>query len=263
MHTFSARSAGARGSPLATGLVRAVTYSLPTLLWTAHGQEYALTLALFLGAFDGWCRLRLARTARSLVAEADAMVFSSAFDPARVAWSDVLAIEVWHRLNRVNYAAVHYRTKAGNSVATCWEQGGREELLLFVKECAALAHAASPRRTITRACLRDRAVYLSLLRRLWLDVALALSVGFLCGIPSHAIWLGAAAGLLSGTLATTPNVRRSELVHRDGVWWYRRRNGVLTRPTVVPRSLRLWAGYLADQVGRQKPIEQYVAADGK
>jgi len=39
---------------------------------------------------------------------------------------------MWRRLNRVDYVAVHYRTTAGNEVATCWEQGRREELLLFV-----------------------------------------------------------------------------------------------------------------------------------
>ena len=246
MRAFSARTAGARSSFLATWLVRAVTYSLPTIAWTEQGQGYSLALALFLGALDGWFRLRLARTARSLVAEADALVISSAFDSARIAWSDVLAIEVWHRLNRVDYAAMHYRTKAGNSVATCWEQGRREELLLFVRECAALAHAARPHRTIVRVHLGDHAVYSALLRRLALDVALALLVGLLCGIASHAIWLGAAAGLLSALMAATPYLHRPELVHSAGAWWHRRGNGELAPVPVMPQSLRLWARYLAE-----------------
>ena len=231
---------------MATWLVRAVTYSLPTIVWTEQAQGYALSLALFLGALDGWFRLRVARTARSFVAEADALVISSAFDCARIAWSDVLAIEVWHRLNRVDYAAVHYRTKTGNSVATCWEQDHRKELLLFVRECAALSRATSPRRTIVRLHLDDRAVYLALLRRLALDVALALLLGLLYGIASHALWLGAAAGLLSASMAATPYLHRSDLVHSAGVWWHRRGNGDLARLPVIPQSLRLWARYLAE-----------------
>jgi hypothetical protein len=229
---------------LATWLVRAVTYSLPTIEWTGQGQGYALALALSLGALDGWFRLRLARTAQSLVAEADALVISSAFDSARIAWSDVLAIEVWHRLNRVDYTAVHYRTKAGNSVATCWEQGDREQLLRFVRECAALVHAAGSHRTIARVHLGDRAVYLALLRRLALDMALALLVGLLCGNASHAIWLGATAGLVSASMAATPYLHRSELVHSAGVWWHRHGNGELVRVAVIPQSLRLWCSLL-------------------
>lgn len=246
MHAFSATTAGARFSLLATWLVRAVTYSLPSLVWTGQGPACAAAVALFLGAVDGWSRLRLARTARSFVAEANALVISSGLTSARIAWSNVLVIEVWHRQNRVDYAAVHFRTPAGNSVATCWEQGHREELLLFVRECAALVRAASPRRTIARVHLGDKAVYLTLLRRLLLDLALALLVGVLCGIASHAVWLGAAAGLLSTLIAATPYLHHSELVHKDGVWWQRRRSGELARLTVLPRSLRLWAGYLSE-----------------
>lgn len=73
-----------------------------------------------------------------------------------------------------------------------------------MRQCAALAKAACPRRTIVRAHLGDRSVYLALLRRLSLDVASALLVGLLCGNASHALWLGAAAALLSASLAATP-----------------------------------------------------------
>lgn len=228
---------------MATWLVRAVTYSLPTLEWNGHG--YALTVALFLGALDGWFRLRVGRTARSLVAEVDALIISSGFDSVRVPWSKVLAVEVWHRLNRVDYVAVHYRATVGNSVATCWEQGHREALLVFVHRCAALARAAEPRKTIVRAQLGDRAVYVALLRRLSLDVAFALLVGMLCGTARHALWLGAAAGLLSTFLAATPYFHGSELVLNNGMWWQRRRNGELAAVRVTPQSLRLWAGYLS------------------
>jgi hypothetical protein len=79
-----------------------------------------------------------------------------------------------------------------------------------------------------------------------LDVALALLVGILCEIPSHAIWLGAAAGLLSAAMATTPYLHRPKLVRKDGVWWQRRGNGELTRLHVIPRSLRLWASYSSE-----------------
>jgi hypothetical protein len=246
MRTFSVRTAAAKSSILATGLVRVVTYSVPTLVSMEQGQGYALALALFLGAVDGWFRLRLARTARSLVADADALVISSGLDSARVAWPDVLAIEVWHRLNRLDYVAVHYRTTTGRSVATCWDQDSRDELLLFVRECAVIAQAATPHRTIARAHLGHHAVYLALLRHLLLDIAVALLVGMLCGIASYALWLGAAAGLLSTSMAATPYLDRSELVRIDGVWWRPRRNGELERLRVVPPSLRLWAGYLSE-----------------
>lgn len=246
MRAFSVSTAAAKSSILATWLVRVVTYSLPTLMSKEQGQGYTLAVTLFLGALDGWFRLRLARTARSLVADADALVISSGLDSARVAWSNVLAIEVWHRLNRVDYVAVHYRTTTGRSVATCWDQDSRDELLLFVRECAVFAQAAAPRRTIARAHLGHHAVYLALLRHLLLDMALALLVGMLCGVVSHALWLGAAAGLLSASMAATPYLYRSELVRIDGVWWRPRRNGELARLRVVPRSLRLWAGYLSE-----------------
>lgn len=246
MHAFSATTAGARCSFSATWLVRAATYSLPSLVWTTQDQGYALALALFLGALDGWSRLRLARSARSFVAETDALVVSSGLTSNRIAWSDVLAIEVWHRPNRVDYAAVHYQAPAGKSVATCWEQDHREELLRFVRECAALVQATGPRRTILRAQLGDRAVYLTLLRHLSLDVAFALLVGVLCGVASHTVWLGTAAGLLSTLIAATPHVCGPELVRKDGAWWQRRRNGEPTRLAVVPRSLRLWAGCLSE-----------------
>jgi len=241
MHTFSARTAGARSSFLATWLVRVVTYSLPTLVWQDQGPGYALELALLLGALDGWFRLRVARTARSLAAEPDALVISSGLDSARIAWSNVLAIEVWHRLNRVDYAAVHYRTASGNSVATCWEQGHREELLLFVGECAALAQGAVPRRAITRAYLGDRAVYLGLLQHLCLDVAMALLVGVVLGVVRQAILVGAVSGVLSALLAATPYVHPAELVRTDGMWWQRRRSGQLSPVRILPNSLRAWA----------------------
>lgn len=246
MRAFSVRTAAAKSSILATWLVRVVTHGLPALVSMEQGQGYALVVALFLGALDGWFRLRLARTARSLVADADALIITSGLDSARVAWSNVLAIEVWHRLNRVDYVAVHYRTTTGRAVATCWDQDRRDELLQFVRECAVLARAAGPNRTMVRAHLGHHAVYLALLRHLLLDVALALLVGMLCGIASRALWLGAAAGLLSASMAATPYLYRSELVRIDGAWWRTRRNGELARLRVVPRSLRLWACYLSE-----------------
>lgn len=246
MRAFSVTTTAATSSMLVTWLVRVVAYGLPTLVSTEQGQGHALVAALFLGALDGWFRLRLARSARSLVADADALVIRSGLDSARIAWSNVLAIEVWHRLSRVDYLAVHYRTATGRAVATCWGQDRRDELLLFVRECAVLARAAGPNRTMVRAHLGHHAVYLALLRHLLLDVALALLVGLLCGIAGRALWLGAAAGFLSASIAATPYLHRSELVRIDGAWWRTRRNGELARLRVVPRSLRLWAAYLSE-----------------
>jgi hypothetical protein len=73
----------------------------------------------------------------------------------------------------------------------------------------------------------------------------ALLVGAHCGIASHAVLLGATAGVLSTVLATTLYLCHSELVHKDGVWWQRRKDGELARLTAVPRSLRLWTSCLS------------------
>jgi len=246
-YAFSARTAAARSSVAATSLVRAATYSVPTLVSAGQGQGFALVLALFLGALDGWFRLRVARTARSLVAETDALVISSAFASTRIPWSSVLAVEVWQRLNAVDYVALHYRAPNGNSVATCWEQGSREELLLFVRHCAELAQVAGLRRTVAFAHLGDRDVYAPLFGRLLVDLAVALLVGVLCEITGRAIGLGAAAGFLSTAMAAAPYRYREELVRSDdGVWRRRAKNGELTPLRVIPRSVGLWIRALSE-----------------
>jgi hypothetical protein len=248
-YAFSARSASARSSFAATWLVRAVTYGAPTLEWARQGSAFALALALFLGAVDGWFRVRVSRSAQSFAAEADALVISSGVQNVRVAWSHVLGVEVWHRLNRVDYVAVHYRATAGASVATCWEQGARDELLQFVRQCAERVQAVGPRTTLALADLGDRTVRLALQRRLAVDLALALLVGIFCGIASHAIWLGAAAGVVSTLMVTAPHLGRKELAMKDGVWWERRRNGELSRLRVIPPSLKLWVSFLNQTAG--------------
>jgi hypothetical protein len=115
-----------------------------------------------------------------------------------------------------------------------------------VRECSISAQAAGPHRTIARANLTHQAVYLALLRHLLLDVALAVLVGMLCGIASFGLCLGTAAALLSASMAATPYLHSAELVRIDGAWWRPRRNGELVRLPVVPRSLRLWAGYFSE-----------------
>jgi hypothetical protein len=181
------------------------------------------------------------------VAETDALVISSGFATTRIAWSSVLAVEVWHRLNRVDYVALHYRAPNGNSVATCWEQGSREELLLFVRHCAKLAQIAGPRRSIAFANLRDREVFAPLLRRSSVDLAMALLAGVLCGITGRAIELGVAASFLSTVLAAVPFRYREELVRSDdGVWCRRAKTGELTPLRVIPRSLALWIRALSE-----------------
>jgi hypothetical protein len=250
-YAFSARTAAARSSVAATSLVRTVAYCVPTLVSAGQGQGFALVLALFLGALDGWFRLRVVRTARSLVAETDALAISSGFASTHIAWSSVLAVEVWHRLNRVDYVALHYRAPNGNSVATCWEQGSREELLLFVRHCAELAQVAGPRRTVAFANLSDRGVFAPLLRRLSVDLAMALFAGVLCGISGRAIGLGAAAGFLSTAMAAAPYRYRKELVRSDdGVWRRRGKNGELAPLRVIPRSVGLWIRALSEPSSR-------------
>lgn len=252
MYTFSARTAGARTSFLATALVRAATFSAPIIAVTEQGQGFAPTLALFLGVLDGWFRLRVARTARSFVVEADALVIRAALDTVRIAWSDLLAVEVWHRWNRVDHVAVHYRAPTGISVATCWEQGNREGLQELVRKCAALVQRDRSRTTIRRAHLGDRTVLLALLRRLSLDLALALSVGALCGLTRQAIWLGTLAALPSTLMAATRYLHPKELELKDGLWCERRNNGQLVPLRVIPRSLRHWVDCLNEGACAQR-----------
>jgi len=246
-YAFSARTAAARSSVVATSLVRAVTYSVPILVYAGQDRGFALWLALIFGGLDGWFRLRVARTARSLVAELDALVIESGFASTRIAWTSVLAVEVWQRMNRVDYVALHYRARKGNSVATCWDQGRREELLQFVRHCAEQVQVAGPRRTVAVAHLGDRDVYSRLFGRLSVDLVLALLVGALCEMPGRALGLGAVAGLLSTSMVAAHYCCRKELVRSDdGVWRRRARNGQLTPVRVIPRSLGLWIRALSE-----------------
>ena len=240
MCTFSARTAGARTSFVATALVRAATFSAPIIASTEQGQGFAPTLALFLGVLDGWFRLRVARTARSFVVEADALVIRAGLDTLRIARPDVTAVEVWHLWNRVDYVAIHYQVPAGISVATCWEQGNREGLLALVRKSAALVQLDRSRTTVRRAHLGDQTVRLALLRRLLLDLALALSVGVLCGLIRDAIWLGTLAALPSTLIAAARYLHPKELELRDGIWCERRSNGELVPLRVIPKPLRPW-----------------------
>jgi len=243
----------ARGSGWAATLVRGVTYSLPAFVLEQEGLHNALAFSLLLGLLDGWLRVRVARNARSFVAEPSALVVASGLQVSRIAWPNVLAVEVWHRHNRLDYVAVHYRTTAGNVVATCWGQDQGEKLVAFVRQCAALAQAEHPRRTIVRAYLGDRGVYLPLLRRSSLDLAGALLVGLICRNPAHALWLGAAAVLVSTLLAVAPHLHRANLVLRDGVWWQLRANSEPAPLRVLPNSLRLWASCLSELAGGRAP----------
>lgn len=246
-YAFSARTAAARSSVVATSLVRAVTYSVPILVYAGQDHGFALVLALFFGGLDGWFRLRVARTVHTLAAETDALVISSGFASARIAWSSVLSVEVWQRLNRVDYVALHYRARNGNAVATCWEQGSREELRRFVRRCAELAQVAGPLRTVAFAHLGDRDVHAPLLRRLSFDLVIALLVGVLCGIAGRALGLGAAAAFLSTSMAAAPYRYRKELVlSDDGLWRRRAKNGELTPLSVIPPPLGPWIRALSE-----------------
>jgi hypothetical protein len=148
--------------------------------------------------------------------------------------------------------AVHYQAPGGNFVATSWEQGNRERLLEFVRKSAKLVQRAGARTTITRAHLGDRPVRFALLRRLSLDLALALSVGVLCGVARDAIWLGTLAALPSTLLAATRYLRLKELELRDGIWCERRHEGELVPLRVIPRALRPWVDCLNQDAYAQR-----------
>jgi len=244
MHKFEAKRFASRTSGLACLLVRSTSCLLPTVLLLQHDIATAVVVAMSLGVADGWSRLWVSRTADSFTAELDGLVISSGLASRCVAWADVLAIQTWQRINRVDYVAIHYRSADGPAVATCWEQNGHEEMVAFVRECAGAV--TSQRETVALGAIRDRAIWSALLTRFVLDVVVALTWGFVLGIVGPALLLGTVAASVSTVFASTRySLRPTTLRLKDGLWWLRGTNGSDRALRTVPRSLRLWVNSLA------------------
>jgi len=220
-------------------LVRFAMWGLPAAAVIGHDHVTALVTAAFLGLTDGWFRLWISRTSRSLLAEAQGLAIASGFGVRVVAWTDLLAIQTWRGLKRTDYVAVHYRNGGRIEVASCWDQNGHDELLALVCACAAHVRSNARHLSITLAGLREPGVYLPLLRRFTQDAVIATVVGCIIGVMGSVF----ALGLLSASLSTLVvairhPLRATTLVQRGGLWCSQGVEPSPLRP--LPSALRLW-----------------------
>jgi hypothetical protein len=225
-------------------LARFAIWLLPAAALIEYELAAALVAATFFGLADGWFRLWISRTSRSLLAEPHGLTIASGLGDRVVFWADLSAIQTWRGLKRVDYLAVHYRNAGRIEVATCWDQNGHDELVAFVRACAAQVCADTPQSSITLAGLSDPGVYLPLFQRFIEDVAVAAVVGWAIGAVSPAFLLGLfAASLSAGVAAIRHPFRTTTLVQQDGLWCSQ---GLAARPLcTIPRALRLWVESLA------------------
>jgi hypothetical protein len=255
MSEFAARHPAAQFSPFYALVLRAGSWLFPLTTLHHDVSGAAVCGALLMGIVYGRSRLMTSRTARSLVATRDRLTISRALGAERVDWSSVLAIESWQRMNRVKYVAVHYRSAGRTQVATCWDQDADEDLQEFLHQCAAAVSSNAPRDAITVAGLLDRGVWLPVVRRFVIDVAVTASAGFAFGLARRAL----AFGLITASVAALLEVSRCplttmQLVSSEGLWWRSTQRG-LRRLRLIPRSLRLWVRALGDYEYRARRIE--------
>jgi hypothetical protein len=244
MCEFRAKRLLSRVSGLAALPVRLASWVLPSGLVLDGDVGMGLVAAIFLGATDGRVRLWMARTAAGFIARQHQLVISPGVQTVKIPWADVLAIETFEGVNRVDYVVVHYQSPSGLAAASCWEQNGRDDVLAFVRAAAARVNAESRRATITLAALRDQGVWRPLLERFIVDVAVASIVGLILGFVGTAALLGVlSASLSAGLAASRYSLQTTRLIWKDGLWW--RAKGSETRALrVVPPSLRLWVDAL-------------------
>lgn len=245
MCEFRAKRLVSRVSGLAALPVRLASWVLPSALVLDGDFGMGLVAAIFLGATDGRVRLWMARTAGGFIARQHQLVISPGIRTMKIPWADVLAVETFEGVNRVDYVLVHFQSSpSGVAAASCWEQNGRDELLEFVRAAAVRVNASSRRTTITLAALRDRSVWLPLLRRFLVDVAIASVLGLILGFLGKAALLGVVSASLSAGLAGSRySFQATRLTWKEGLWWCS--TGSKTRVLrVVPPSLRLWVDAL-------------------
>jgi hypothetical protein len=249
MSEFSARRATARSSEVVASVVRMVTLGVPLAVLLEGDHVGAWLVALACGAADGWCRLWVTRSARSLVAESEGLLITSGSETRRVPWSDVTALQTWQRLNRVDYIAVHYRNHRGLTVATCWDQNAHEELVRFVHACARHVTAGTFRNGIELAGLRSPGVWRGVASRFVTDVAATVALGLACSLFREALAVGLIAASMSALLLSRRYGLRPAAFTRRTSQWYAQRSETLVRLTTLPASLTLWVQRLADAEG--------------
>jgi hypothetical protein len=243
MCEFAAKRLVARSSWLFEWVVRCASWVVPLGVLIDRDLWAALSAALFLGIADGYVRLMTSRTARSLVAESEGLLISSAFQTSRIPWPQVLAVQTWSRPGGVEHVAVHYRSAAGGGVATCWEQHEHAELVDFIKACGARVNSESERQVITVLGLHERAVWAPLARRALLDVGVAACFALVLG---PALLLGVITAGVSAVIACSRYpLWTTRFFLKDGLWCRETKRGV-KRLSTVPRRLRMWVDALGD-----------------
>lgn len=251
MREFATRGTALYMAP-ADWLSRLVMCGVPTLVFSSGHFAFAVIIALWLGAMDGFARLWGSCSSRALVAEPEGLTISSLFSCRIVPWANVSAIRTWHNLNHLWYVAVHYRRADGRlEVASCLDQCDADEARDFVCACASYASSGSRRRSITLAGLRDQGVYLPLFRRFTHDVAIATVVGWAFGSMGTAFLFGLLAAAQSLLIALIRHpLRTTTFVEQDGLWCSCSK-GLEARPLrLIPRSLQVWVRGLAEAAYR-------------
>jgi hypothetical protein len=241
MYEFAAKRLPARSSWLVGSVVRCASWIVPLSQLIERDLTTAKTFALFMGMADGWVRLLAAQTARSLVAEREGLLISSAFQTSRIPWPNVLAVQTTSFPGGVEYVTVHYRTAAGGCVATCWEQHDHAELVAFIRACASQVNRGSQRQGITLFGLHERGVWWPIVRRAMQDVGVAAGFALLL---RPALLLGVITAGVSALIACSrypPWTRR--FILKDGSWFRETKRRAQQRST-IPRSLRMWADAL-------------------
>lgn len=239
----------ARGMALITGVGelchRLLMCTLPTVLFGPHLVVMAAAMAVMLGIGDGYCRLWGVFTARSFAAQPEGLRVQSGSSVKLISWSDVLAIQAWHRFNHLDYVAVHHFCAGQIEVVNCMSQYAEQELRGFVCACARYVSSDAPRTSIRFAGLSDRSVHRRLLTRMVQDVAATTVVGTVLGSFGLSIFLGLLAASVSACVAASRYSTHSmNLVQKDGIWWI---DGPEMRPLpAIPRGLRLWVRCLSE-----------------
>jgi len=231
-------------------VVRVASWLLPLRELLEGNSESNGFPPVVTGIMVGFSRLRGSRSARSLVAANDGLTIYSGLQKIEIAWDDVLGVETWRRMNRVDHVAIHYRLAGERAIATCWDQNGREDLAAFVKACGAAVSAFGPRTTIELAGLGDRGVWLPLLRRFAVDVAVPLGLAAVAGLARRELPVALIVSSVSMFMACGQyRWRTARFASKDGLWWRVTDEG-LKRIQTIPPSLRLWVDALASAAYR-------------
>lgn len=246
MATYPARFLAGTAFALRDALVRVVAWTVPLVYLLDGDASLALFAAQAFGAADGFMRWVAFRNARSIMATSEGVTIFSGLSAKRIAWGDVLAVETRRRAICFDFVALHYRDGGVFRVAGCFDQFARAHLVAFFKACGLGMRTAPQQLTMTVAGLEERGVWMPLLRRFVVDVAVPSSVAVAFGLFGQALPLALQSASLSSLLAALAfSLCTVRYVSHDGVWYRETRRGQ-RRLRTIPPPLWLWSNLLAE-----------------